>query len=783
MKFSERWLRTLVDPPIDTAALCDRLTMSGFEVENVEAAAPAFANVVVGEIRQVAPHPAADRLRVCTVDIGGERTLQIVCGAPNAAVGMRAPVALEGAILPGGQTIARATMRGVESHGMLCSARELGIADDASGLLALSPNAKPGQDLREALALDDALITIKLTPNRPDCLSIVGVAREVSAITRAPLTLPTEAPAPVSSEATRGVHIEDEDACPRFAARVIEGIDATAPTPAWMKERIERSGIRSISAVVDITNYVMLELGQPLHAYDDRRLEGDIVVRFAREGEILTLLNGEKLALAPDLLLVCDSVKPLGLAGIMGGEHSGIADDTTTVYLEGAFWNPAVIQGKMRRLGFVSDAGYRFERGVDFELGPHGVERATRLILEICGGRAGPLTDAKGALPARPPVRLRSARAARVLGVAVSPATIADVFAGLSLPFARDGEDFVVTPPSYRFDIEIEEDLIEEVARIRGYETIPDTPRAHVQAMLPAPEELRGAAALKRRLVLRDYQEVITFSFVASGDERALDPASQPLAVLNPIAAQRDVMRTTLLPGLLETLRTNVKRKLARVRVFETGRTFGRDDAQPLRIGGLAFGPAVPEQWASPLRHVDFFDVKGDLEALAAPLSLATRGAVKPWLHPGRSAEVTIAGKPAGWFGELHPRLLRDFELPSAPIVFELDLSALTQVPLPHARPVSRLPSIRRDIAIVVNENIAVDDILNVLREEKRPEVESIDVFDVYRGPELPNGRKSVAILVLMRDTERTLTDEDSERIVADLLAAVQARFGATLRQ
>src|SRR6478609_8941070 len=470
MQFSEAWLRTFVDPPIDTAALCDKLTMAGFEVENVERPAPPFANVVVGEVVSVTPHPDADRLRVCAVNVGRDALLQVVCGAPNAAAGMRVPCALEGAVLPGGQAIKRATMRGVESQGMLCSARELGLSDDASGLLALSADAPPGQDLREALALDDALITIKLTPNRPDCLSLTGIAREVAAITGAPLSLPNVVMVPVTGATTRNVRIEDAQACPRFAARVIDGIDARAPTPAWMKSRIERCGIRSISAIVDITNYVMLELGQPLHAYDNRLLEGDVVVRFAHPGESLTLLNAQVLALEPDLLLVCDSVKPLGLAGIMGGEHSGIADDTSTVFLEGAFWNPAVIQGKMRRLGFTSDAGYRFERGVDFDLGPAGIERATQLMLDICGGRAGPLSDLTGALPTREPVRLRSARVARLLGVALSPDTIADVFARLLLPFARDGDDFRVTPPSYRFDIGLEEDLVEEVARIHGYD-------------------------------------------------------------------------------------------------------------------------------------------------------------------------------------------------------------------------------------------------------------------------------------------------------------------------
>ena len=783
MKFSEHWLRSLVDPALDTAGLCDALTMAGLEVEDVAAAAPPFSGVVVGRIESVEKHPDADRLRVCTVDVGSPERLTIVCGAPNAAAGLLVPCALDGAELPGDMTIRRTKMRGVESQGMLCSARELGLSEDASGLLELPQGLAPGRDLRQALALDDALITIKLTPNRPDCLSMAGIAREVAAITGAAAALPSIEPVTIDSDATRNVRVEDEDACPRFASRVIEGIDAGAPTPAWMKERIERSGIRSISAVVDITNYVMLELGQPLHAYDARLLDGDVVVRFAREGETLTLLNGQTLALEPDLLLVCDSAKPLGLAGIMGGEHSGIAGDTTTVFLEGAFWNPAVIQGKMRRLGFASDAGYRFERGVDFALGPAGVERATQLIVDICGGRAGPLSDLTGPLPPRKPVLLRSTRVARLLGIALAPDAIADVFRRLALPFTRQGDDFVVTPPSYRFDIAIEEDLVEEVARIHGYDAIPTAPGRHLQRMLPAPESVRSVGQLRRHLAALDWQEVITFSFVASGVEAALDPQGKPLAVLNPIAAQLDVMRTTLLPGLIEVLQTNVKRRLPRVRIFEAGRVFARADfAQPTRIGGLAFGPADPEQWAAQLRHVDFFDVKGDLEALAAPLSLTTRSMPRPWLHPGRSAEVLIDRKAAGWLGELHPRLVRHFELPSAPIVFELDAAALATLPLPVGHAVSRFPVVRRDMAIIINENIAVQDILDALNQMKPASVETLRVFDVYRGAELPAGRKSVAILVLMRDTQRTLTDEDSETVVAKLLSTVQDRFGATLR-
>lgn len=783
MKFSERWLRTLVDPPIDTSALADRLTMAGLEVEDVTRAAPPFTNVVVGLITRTAPHPGADRLRVCDVDVGGPETLRIVCGAPNATAGMRVPCALEGSMLPGGQVIARAAVRGVESQGMLCSSRELGISDDAAGLMALPDDALPGHPVRDALALDDALITIKLTPNRPDCLSIVGIAREVAAVTGASLTLPPATAVQVSSTRARGVKIEDTDACPRFAARIIEGIDARAPTPAWMKERIARSGMRTISAVVDITNYVMLELGQPLHAYDDRLLDGDIVVRFARPAESLTLLNGQTLPLEPDLLLVCDAVKPLGLAGIMGGEHSGIASDTTAVYLEGAYWNPAVIQGKQRRLGFTSDAGYRFERGVDFELGPRAVDRATQLIIDVCGGRAGPLSDAIGVLPPRPSVRLRSARAARVLGVSLPPDAIADVFTRLRLAFERTGDDFIVTPPSYRFDLVIEEDLIEEIARIHGYDAIPARPRAHVQTMLQSPGTQRSLASLKRRLTARDWQEVITFSFVASDDERALDPEGDAIRVLNPIAAQRDVMRTTLLPGLIEVLRTNVKRKTPRARIFELGRTFLRDDlAQPMRLGGLAYGARDPEQWGSPLTPVDLFDVKADLAALVAPLALTTVASPRRWLHPGRSADVLVDGVAAGWIGELHPRLARHFELSPAPTVFEIDAALIAHAPITKASLVSRLPSVRRDLAIVVNENINVGGILDVLHDIKPREIEALNVFDVFRGGDLPNGRKSVAILVVMRDTERTLTDVDSERIVAGLMAALHARFGATLR-
>jgi phenylalanyl-tRNA synthetase beta chain len=786
MKFSEHWLRTLVDPPIASEELAERLTMAGLDVEERTPAAPPFTGVVVGRVLSVARHPAADRLTVCQVDVGGLSPLAIVCGAPYVAPGVTATCALVGARLPGGLEIKKAAISGVASDGMLCSAKELGLADDASGLLLLDPDLEPGTDLREALDLDDPLLTLKLTPNRADCLSLLGIAREVAAITASPFRPPPLTPAAVTAKASRNVRVEDALACPRFCGRVIEGIDPKALSPEWMRRRLERSGIRSISAVVDVTNYVMLEQGQPLHAYDDALLEGDIVVRFPRRGEKLTLLNGQTLDLDPDLLLVADEAKPLGLAGIMGGEHSGIGDGTRNVFLEGAFWNPAVIQGKARRLGFVTDAGFRFERGVDFANAPVAVERATQLIVELCGGAAGPLVDVRGELPRRDPVRVRGARIARLLGVAIPPETVADVFGRLQLQPRREGADFLCTPPTFRFDLAIEEDFIEEVARLHGYDNIPFAPPVQPQTMLPEPEASRPSAELRQRLVDRDYQEAITFSFVDSGWERALGIDPAPIRVLNPIASNLDVMRTTLLGGLLDTLRTNANRKQERVRIFEIGRCFLREPggyAQPLRVGGLAFGPALPEQWEGAKRPIDFFDVKGDLEALAAPLTIRTEAATHPALHPGRSARVWVDGEPAGWVGELHPRLLGTFELPQAPVVFELDLSPLGRRPQRVARPLSKLPVVRRDIAVVVDETIPVQAVLDALVAVKPPSVDHIALFDVYRGRGIEVGKKSLAILVLMQDTARTLTDAEIDATVAVLLREIENRFGGTLRR
>ena len=786
MKFSEHWLRTLVDPPIDSDSLAHALTMAGLEVEESEKAAPAFSGVVAARVLEVERHPNADRLTVCRVDAGSDGPLSIVCGAPNVAKGIVVPCALVGASLPAGLEIRKTSMRGVESQGMLCSASELGISEESAGLLVLDSSIPVGTDVRKALDLDDVVLTLKLTPNRADCLSVLGLAREVAAITAAPLSYSPPSKIVANSKSTRGVRVEDPQACPRFCGRVISGIDATAPTPMWMKQRLERSGIRSISAVVDVTNYVMLELGQPLHAYDERVLEGDLVVRFAKDGESLTLLNGQKLALEPDLLLVADEKKPLGLAGIMGGEHSGISSSTTSIFLEGAFWSPAVIQGKARRLGFATDAGFRFERGVDFAIADRAVDRATQLILEFCGGQAGAMVDVLGPVPRRDTVRVRPKRIARILGIEIPDAALADIFARLGLKPVRDGADFIVTPPSFRFDLAIEEDFIEEAARLFGFDNIPTPPVRHPQAMLPEREATRSVSTLRQRLIDRDYQEVLTFGFVNSASELAIRPDGNPIKVLNPIASQFDVMRTTLLGGLLETLRTNLNRKLERVRIFEAGRCFVRDGeryAQPLRIGGVAFGSALPEQWGVPKRDVDFFDVKGDVEALVWPLTVRTEAAVHPALHPGRSARVFVAGKEAGWIGELHPRLMRELDLAGpVPVVFELEQDPLTERSLPAAKAISRLPAARRDIAVIVADTVHAGAVLDALRQASPSHVEHVALFDVYRGPGIESGKKSLAILVLMQDTARTLTDSEIDATIADLLRVLRDRFDAAIR-
>ena len=802
MQFSERWLRTLVDPDLDSDGLAHLLTMSGLEVESCVPVAPPFSGVVVARVLSAEKHPNADKLRVCRVDAGTGAELNVVCGAPNVEAGMLAPLALEGARLPGEggkpMEIRAGKLRGVESQGMLCSAREIGLSHDHSGLLVLEPTAAVGQDIREALALDDRLFTIKLTPNRADCLSVLGVAREVAALTGARLAAPPTDAVPASVDARHAFGISSPQGCGRFTGRVIRGVNANAPTPAWMRERLERAGQRCISALVDVTNYVMLELGRPLHVYDLDKLAGAIDVRFGRAGESLKLLNEQTVALDESVLCITDASGPIGLAGIMGGDGTKADLETRNIFLESAFFRPEVIAGRARRFNFTSDASHRFERGVDFNNNIDGIERATRLILDICGGTPGPVDDVVGALPERQPVRMRAARARKVIGVRVPDEEMMGIFARLGFAPRSHGEadalEFEVSPPSYRFDILIEEDLIEEVARVYGFDRIPALPPVASAAMRSTSERTRTLHDLRALLAASDYQEVVNFSFVDEQWEADFSNAGESVRVLNPIASQMALMRTTLMGGLVANVAYNLNRKLDRIRLFEVGRAFLRDASaadgdlqvaglrQPARVAAIAYGPAVDEQWGQGSRAVDFFDVKGDLESLVFPLKVGFKAVPHPAFHPGRSARVSIDGRPAGWIGELHPKWQRKYELPHAPVLFELDAERLLEKGLPRYRGVSKFPPVVRDLAFVLDESVMLDAVLGAMDEVRPAHVQSIRLFDLYRGKGMEQGKKSLAFRVVMQDTEKTLTDAEAEAAIARLTEAVASRFGGKLR-
>jgi phenylalanyl-tRNA synthetase beta chain len=788
----ESWLRAFCNPPIPGEALADRLTMAGIEVEAYEPFGPQFSGVVVGEIVSVDRHPGADKLTICKVDIG-EKSVQVVCGAPNARAGMKAPLAVVGARLPG-MEIRRTALRGVESEGMLASARELGLSNDHSGLLELPKEAKPGADVRTLLGLEDRILTLKLTPNRADCLSILGVAREVSALTQAPLEKPQIAAVPAKNKATHPVRISHPEGCGRFAGRVIRNVSAAAPAPQWMKERLERAGQRSISALVDVTNYVMLELGRPLHVYDLDKLRGAIDVRWGRQGERVLLLNEQEVEVDESVLCITDDSGVIGLGGIMGGESTKADEATKNVFLESAFFHPAAVAGRSRRYNFTSDAAHRFERGVDFENNVDGIERATRLILEICGGEPGPTQDLVARLPSRQPVPMRVARAQKVIGVAVPEADMACAFSRLGLPFEQEKERFVVTPPSFRFDLEIEEDLIEEVARVYGFERISAHPPRAAAAMLPASDTSRSQHALRERLAAAGYREVINFSFVEPAWEADLAGETDPIRLLNPIASPLSVMRTSLIGGLVDVVRRNHQRKVPRIRIFEVGRVFLRDPQappgplavrgvrQPLRIAAAAYGPALADSWEAAERGVDFFDVKADLETLAAPLEPRLEPASHPALHPGRSARILLDGRAAGWIGELHPKWLSRYELPQPPVLFELEADALTALPFPEPRVPSRFPPVLRDIALEFDADTPAQAVLDAMEAEKPAIVRSLRVLSLYRGEGVPAGTKSLAFRVVMQHTERTLTDAEADAARDALVALLGRRFSARLR-
>lgn len=780
MQFPESWLRNLVNPALDTAQLAHVMTMAGLEVEALTPAAPPFNNVVVAEILSAEKHPDADRLRVCQVDVGEASPVTVVCGAPNAAAGLKVPCARPGAILPGIK-IRVAKVRGVESFGMLCSTRELGLEGVADGLMVLPEDAPVGEDFRSWLNLDDTLITLKLTPNRADCLSMQGLAREVGAITGADVRLPQVQIVDTRIQDTMPIQVSASDACPLYLGRVVRGIDAQAPTPRWMSERLERSGIRPVLAPVDVTNYVLLELGQPMHAFALSRLNKGIEVRMARAGEQLELLNGQTAELAPDMLVIADAGGPVALAGIMGGLPTSVERATVDVFLEAAFFAPTAIAGRARRLGLSTDSSHRFERGVDFGATRRAMERATELLLDICGGQAGPITEATAGLPQRQPITLRLARLQRVVGIELDADQVARDLAALGARVERQDDRFIVTPPSFRFDLAIEEDLIEEAVRLFGYDNIPAQPPAAPSRMLPQDETVLADDALRQMLVDLDYQEVITYSFVDPAWETTLDAGARPLPLANPIASQLSVMRTTLWSGLIETLRHNLNRQQERVRIFELGRVYVSPAEQPMKLGGLAYGDVLPEQWGAPSRRVDFFDLKGDLERLFG-CQLDTRRGAHPALHPGQCAEVWVDGRAIGWIGALHPRLVQTFDLSAAPMLFEFDSRVLGRRDLPHHAGLSRYPQVQRDLALVLDAHTPAGELLAVLREAAPEHVQSIEVFDDYRGKGMKENQKSLAIRVVMQDTERTLTDLDVEDAVQKLVNVALRQCNASLR-
>ena len=792
----ENWLRSFVDCNLPIAKLAHVLTMSGLEVESCDLVAPPLNGVVVGEILSVERHPDADKLTVCMVNAGRE-SLQVVCGAPNVRVGMKAPLATIGTVL-GKLGIRKSNLRGVDSEGMLCSARELGLSDDHSGLLELDAGARPGQDVYRVLQLDEHILNFKLTPNRADCLSVLGIAREVAALAGGKLTGTEIEKIPARSKSVHLVRITDADGCGRFAGRLIRNVNAAAPTPAWMRQRLERAGQRSISALVDVTNYVMLELGRPLHVYDQDKLKGAIDVRWGRQGEKVLLLNGQEVEVDPGVLCISDDSGPIGLAGIMGGESTKAETTTKNLFLESAFFFPEAIAGRARRYNFSSDASHRFERGVDFENNVPGIERATQLILEICGGEPGPTGDLVARLPERKPVRMRVTRAQKVLGIDVDAQAVASIFGRLGFNFRNENGIFVVNPPSYRFDLEIEEDLIEEVARVHGFDNIPALPPRAPALMHARAETRRSLHAVRERIAACDYQETINFAFVEPAWETDLAGEANPVRLLNPIASQASVMRTSLFGSLIANVRYNHARKLPRVRAFEIGRVYLRDAAapdgplsvaglrQPIRVAGAAFGPALDEQWGSAGRAVDFFDVKADLEAICAPRRLRFDAAVHPALHPGRCARVSIegdaVGEPAGWLGELHPRWQQKYELPQPVILFELEADCLTRTPLPQPTQPSRYPLVVRDIALLVDAGLPAQVFLDAIETAKPAIVREVRIFDLYHGKNLPAGKKSLAFRVVMQDTERTLTDADADSARDVLVALWEQRFSASLR-
>ena len=807
MQFPESWLREFCNPPLNTEQLAATLTMAGLEVEELKPVAPPFTKIVVGEIVETVQHPNADRLRVCQVNVGQERLLSIVCGAPNARVGIRVPCALVGAELPPGDDgkaflIKTSLLRGVESQGMLCSARELKISEEHGGLLELAADAPLGEDIRDHLKLDDTLFTLKLTPNLAHCLSVYGIAREVAALTGAPLKTLEYRTVPVGEALSLPVKISAPDLCGRFSGRVVRHLNSRAVTPTWMIDRLARCGQRSVTALVDISNYVMFELGRPTHIFDLDKIQGGLDVRWGKIGETLQLLNGTTVTIDEKVGVIADDHKVESLAGIMGGSATAVSDDTTNVYVEAAFWWPKAIAGRSRRYNFSTDAGHRFERGVDPAHTVEHVERITQLILDICGtpnSVCGAVDDIQANLPKSNEVTLRVARATKVIGMPLTQAVCLDALKRLGLIVIEGEGTLTVTPPSYRFDLQIEEDLIEEIIRIVGYDQLPQTPPlAPITARIRT-EAKRSSFAVRRTLASMGYQETINFSFVAERWEHELAGNPNPIKLLNPIASQMSVMRSSLLGSLIQVLKFNLDRKATRINIFEIGRVFLRDAKilntdttvagfdQPMRVAGLIYGPRAGLHWGRPDKAVDFFDIKGDVESLLAPLKAEFLPAEHPSMHPGRCASVSVNGQEIGFVGELHPQWRQSYDLAQAPLLFELALNAVLEREVPAFMLVSKLHPVERDIAVIVPEDTKYSALMGaIFGADTQGLLADATLFDVYR-PQHANttmqlGEKSLAVRLVLWSTSATLTDEKIDAVVQSVLNNLKEKLQARLR-